>query len=168
MNLICFSQDSWQCSRGPNSNSIHLDFTVLRFNSDSIQHRPDSVQTQVSFSCFQFNSKFTKKAELNWNRFWIWIDCYISALDSISMMIAGTKIKLENYCWKPLIALKGIIKKPVWSVATEWPLQMAMENVTTGQNLHGWAGPVERKLRIDLLIRGNLGSYSFVFVKTYF
>ena len=47
-------------------------------------------------------------------------------------------------------------------------VQMAMENVTTGQSLRGWAGPVERKLRIDLLIRGNLGSYSFVFVKTYY
>ena len=71
VNLICFGQDSWQCSPGPNSDSIHLDFTVLRFNSNSIQ---------VSFSCFQFNSKLTKKAELNWNRFWIWINYYISGL----------------------------------------------------------------------------------------
>ena len=40
-----FGQDSWQCSPGPNSDSIHLDFILLRFNSDSIQHRPDSIQT---------------------------------------------------------------------------------------------------------------------------
>ena len=47
---------------------------------------------------------------------------YGYAPDCISMMRAGTKIKLGNYCWKPSIAQKDIIKKIVWSVATDWPL----------------------------------------------
>ena len=46
--LICFGRDSWQCSPGFNPDSIHWNFTILRFNSDSIQHKPDSIQTQFT------------------------------------------------------------------------------------------------------------------------
>ena len=46
--LICLWQDSLQRSPEPNSDSIHSDFTMIRFISDSIQHRPDSIQTQFT------------------------------------------------------------------------------------------------------------------------
>ena len=47
--LICFGRDSWQCSPGFNPDSINWNFTILRFNSDSIpHHKPDSIQTQFT------------------------------------------------------------------------------------------------------------------------
>ena len=63
---------------------------------------------------------------------------YDKALDSISIIIAGTKIKLGNYmyCWKPLIALKSIVKKIVWSVATDWLLQQFSWNSIHGYQFH--------------------------------
>ena len=81
VNLICFGQDSWQCGPGLNSDSIHIDFTMLRFNSDTIQHKlhVDPIQTQFITT----SPKLTNKAGLNWNRFWIWIDYYISSIQLI-------------------------------------------------------------------------------------
>ena len=62
MIFICFGRDSWQC----NSDSIHLDFTMLRFNSDSIQHRPDSIQTQFTSASSVSDSTQNSQKMLNW------------------------------------------------------------------------------------------------------
>ena len=79
MSLICLCQDSLQRSLEPNSDSIHLDFTMIRFISDSIQHRPDSIQTQFTsaspvldstqnsqkiFNCLQL---YFLEGELSWS-----------------------------------------------------------------------------------------------------
>ena len=66
MNLICLGQDSLQRSPEPNSDSIHLDFTMLRFNSDSIQHRPDSIQTQFTSASPVLDSTQNSQKVLNW------------------------------------------------------------------------------------------------------
>ena len=66
MNLICLGQDSLQRSPEPNSDSIHLDFTMLRFNSDSIQHRPDSIQIQFSSASPVLDSTQNSQKMLNW------------------------------------------------------------------------------------------------------
>ena len=62
MNLICFGQDSWQC----NSDSIHLDFTMLRFDSDSIQQILDSIQTQFTSASSVIDSTQNSQTMLNW------------------------------------------------------------------------------------------------------
>ena len=71
-------QTTWQF----NSDSIHLDFTMLRFDSDSIQHILDSIQTQftTTSSVIDSTQNSKKNAELNWYWFGIWIDSYISGL----------------------------------------------------------------------------------------
>ena len=101
MNLICLGQDSLQRSPEPNSDSIHLDFTMLRFNSDSIQHRPDSIQTQFTSASSVIDStrNSQKNAELNW----IGIDSE-SELIHTSMTRAkenAPKRKVSPFKWHP-------------------------------------------------------------------
>ena len=95
MIFICFGQDSWQC----NSDSIHLDFTMLRFDSDSIQHILDSIQTQFTSASSVIDSTQNSQKMLNW----IGIDSESELIHT--SLLNMPKLTLWTFCLTTLMNL---------------------------------------------------------------